>query len=103
MTTLLAAGIFALSGVQGNPRVQMAIENRGQMTIELYPAKAPKTVEHFLGLVKSGFYNGILFHRVESNPRPFICVAGDPLTKTLPLDDAKIGTGGSGQKVAFEK
>jgi cyclophilin family peptidyl-prolyl cis-trans isomerase len=56
-----------------------------------------------LSLVRSGFYSGIKFHRVESNPRPFIVVTGDPLTKTLPVNDARVGTGGSGTKVPFEK
>lgn len=73
------------------------------MTIELYPDKAPKTVEHFLGLVRSGFYDGVKFHRVENDPRPFIVVTGDPLTKSLSLDDSRIGSGGSGKKVPFEK
>jgi peptidyl-prolyl cis-trans isomerase B (cyclophilin B) len=38
--------------------------NYGAITIQLYPDKAPKTVENFLNYVKSGFYNGTLFHRV---------------------------------------
>ena len=36
----------------------------GKMIIELYPDKAPKTVENFLSYVDSGFYNGTIFHRV---------------------------------------
>ncbi|HEX6829326.1 MAG TPA: peptidylprolyl isomerase [Burkholderiales bacterium] len=36
----------------------------GAITLELDAAKAPKTVENFLGYVRSGFYNGTLFHRV---------------------------------------
>ena len=36
----------------------------GDITLELYPDKAPKSVENFLGYVKSGFYDGTLFHRV---------------------------------------
>jgi peptidyl-prolyl cis-trans isomerase A (cyclophilin A)/peptidyl-prolyl cis-trans isomerase B (cyclophilin B) len=39
----------------------------GDMTIELYPDKAPKTVENFLGYVNSGFYDGTIFHRVIDN------------------------------------
>jgi cyclophilin family peptidyl-prolyl cis-trans isomerase len=103
ITSVLAAGILAIAGLQAGPRVQVTVENKGQMTVELYPSKAPKTVDHFLGLVRSRFYDGVLFHRVENDPRPFIIVTGDPLTKSLPLDDARIGSGGSGQKVPFEK
>lgn len=46
-----------------NPRVQLTT-NLGEITIELFPAKAPKSVENFLGYVKDGFYDGTIFHRV---------------------------------------
>jgi peptidyl-prolyl cis-trans isomerase B (cyclophilin B) len=36
----------------------------GTITVELRPDKAPKTVENFLGLVRDGFYDGLIFHRV---------------------------------------
>ena len=36
----------------------------GKIVVELRPDKAPKTVENFLSLVESGFYNGLIFHRV---------------------------------------
>ena len=39
----------------------------GEFTVELYPNKAPKTVENFLDYVKSGFYDGTVFHRVVDN------------------------------------
>jgi peptidyl-prolyl cis-trans isomerase B (cyclophilin B) len=38
--------------------------SKGNITLELYPDKAPKTVENFLQYVKSGFYDGTIFHRV---------------------------------------
>jgi|TARA_B110000037_G_scaffold175346_1_gene199875 cyclophilin family peptidyl-prolyl cis-trans isomerase len=41
--------------------------NRGNITIEVYPEKAPKTVENFKEYVKSGFYDGLIFHRIISN------------------------------------
>ncbi len=47
-----------------NPIVRIHVRNLGVMTAELYPEKAPKTVENFVGLVKSGFYSGLIFHRV---------------------------------------
>lgn len=95
--------VVATASVALAQKVEMVIENRGRMVIQLYPDKAPKTVAQFLSLVDSGFYNGVRFHRVVNTPRPFIIVTGDPLTKTLPLNDPKIGTGGSGQKIPFEK
>ena len=47
-----------------NPIVKIHVRNLGVMTAELYPDKAPKTVENFIHLVKSDFYNGLIFHRV---------------------------------------
>ena len=49
-----------------NPKIKIVVRDFGEMTAELYPDKAPKTVENFLGLVKSGFYSGLIFHRVIS-------------------------------------
>ncbi len=104
MTTLLATLAIGLTpATVDTPRVEMTIQDRGRVVMELYPDKAPKTVEHFLGLVRSGFYNGIKFHRIENNPRPFVVMTGDPLTKSLAINDPRIGTGGSGTKVPFEK
>ena len=44
--------------------VIIEMENGGVMTAELYPETAPKTVENFIKLVKEGFYDGLIFHRV---------------------------------------
>jgi len=46
-----------------SPRVKLQT-NQGDIVITLDAEKAPKTVENFLGYVKSGFYNGTIFHRV---------------------------------------
>lgn len=45
------------------PKVAMKT-SMGEIIVELYPEKAPKTVENFLAYVKSGFYNGTVFHRI---------------------------------------
>jgi peptidyl-prolyl cis-trans isomerase B (cyclophilin B) len=47
----------------GNPQVVLET-SKGAITIELYPDKAPKTVENFLSYVKAGHYDGTVFHRV---------------------------------------
>ena len=44
--------------------VIIEMENGGVMKAELYPETAPKTVENFIKLVKEGFYDGLIFHRV---------------------------------------
>lgn len=63
---LLAMGVLlTLNGVAfaANPTVEIQT-NHGSIQLELYPEKAPKTVENFLTYVKDGFYNGTIFHRV---------------------------------------
>ena len=47
-----------------NPKVKITVKNFGTMTAELYPECAPATVENFVKLVKEGFYEGLIFHRV---------------------------------------
>ena len=49
-----------------NPKIKMTIRDFGEITAELYPDKAPKTVENFLSLIESGFFSGLIFHRVIS-------------------------------------
>ena len=47
-----------------NPIVTIEMENGGVMKAELYPDIAPNTVNNFISLVQSGFYDGLIFHRV---------------------------------------
>ena len=47
-----------------NPIVTIEMEDGGKMVAELYPDVAPNTVNNFISLVNSGFYNGLIFHRV---------------------------------------
>ena len=60
--------LAAVSPVAGaeNPKVILDT-TKGQITIELYPEKAPDTVKNFLAYVDAGFYNGTIFHRVIPN------------------------------------
>lgn len=50
-----------------SPVLVEMVTNKGTITLQLNPEKAPKTVENFLGYVKEGFYNGTIFHRVIDN------------------------------------
>lgn len=73
-----------------NPIVTFEMENGGLMTAELYPEVAPNTVNNFISLVKSGFYDGLIFHRVIPD---FMIQGGDP--------DGN-GTGGPGWSIRGE-
>ena len=60
----LCIGLLCSFGaLAANPVVEMKT-SQGTITLELYPEKAPKTVENFLKHVKSGHYKGTVFHRV---------------------------------------
>jgi len=59
----LAAMSLGLNAQAANPHFKV-VTNYGEMIIELYPDKAPKTVENFTRYVNNGFYNGTSFHRV---------------------------------------
>ena len=47
-----------------NPEITITMENGDQIRAELYPEIAPNTVNNFISLVKKGFYDGLIFHRV---------------------------------------
>ena len=55
--------------------VRIEMDNGAIIDIELYPDKAPKTVENFEKLVKAGFYDGLTFHRIIKG---FMIQGGDP-------------------------
>ena len=58
-----------------NPIVTITMDNGDVMKAELYPEIAPNTVNNFISLVKKGFYDGVIFHRVISG---FMIQGGDP-------------------------
>lgn len=63
-TSMLALLLTISSNVfAANPKVRMET-SKGTLIIELYPDKAPKTVENFLNYVNAGTYDGTIFHRV---------------------------------------
>ena len=58
-----------------NPVVTFTMENGDVMKAELYPDVAPNTVNNFVSLVKKGFYDGLIFHRIIAG---FMIQGGDP-------------------------
>jgi peptidyl-prolyl cis-trans isomerase B (cyclophilin B) len=70
----------------------------GSMEIRFFPDKAPKHVENFTTLAKSGFYDKTIFHRVIPG---FMIQGGDPNTKNE-QDKSRYGMGGPGHRVKAE-
>ena len=60
---VLSAAAASPGALAADPQVDLKT-NMGTIRLELYPAKAPKTVENFLQYVKDGHFNGTIFHRV---------------------------------------
>ena len=71
-------------------KIKIEMESGDKITLELYPDKAPITVENFLSLVQKGFYDGLIFHRVIPG---FMIQGGDP---------EGTGMGGSGKEIRGE-
>jgi len=72
------------------PIVTIEMEDGGIIKIELYPSKAPETVNNFISLINKGFYNGLIFHRTIPG---FMIQGGDP---------EGTGTGGPGYSIKGE-
>ncbi|SMB95265.1 peptidylprolyl isomerase [Desulfonispora thiosulfatigenes DSM 11270] len=73
-----------------HPKVEIVMKDGGKMIFELYPEIAPVTVENFVTLSKSGFYDGLKFHRIIKD---FMIQGGDPKGD---------GTGGSEKNIKGE-
>ena len=88
---LLAIMLLGVACAEANlPVATIEMADGGVMTLELYPDIAPNTVANFIELANSGFYDGVIFHRVISG---FMIQGGDP-TGT--------GMGGPGYAIAGE-
>ena len=87
-----ASGSSGASGGESGETimVQIEMENGGIIKLELYPDKAPITVDNFVSLVNEGFYDGLIFHRVIKG---FMIQGGDP---------EGTGFGGSEKKIKGE-
>lgn len=73
-----------------NPVAVIKVKGYGNIYVELYPEVAPNTVNNFISLANSGFYDGVIFHRVIED---FMIQGGDP--------DGN-GTGGPGYSIFGE-
>ena len=84
------------------PKIVFEIENFGTINAELYPEKAPATVENFLSLLRRGFFDGLIFHRViegfmiqgggydtDMNDRDAETIKGEFASNGFPQNDLK--------------
>jgi peptidyl-prolyl cis-trans isomerase B (cyclophilin B) len=97
---LLAVGSACVQAQTASGKAPQAIVETkfGSMEIRFFPDKAPKHVENFIKLAKSGFYDKTIFHRVIPG---FMIQGGDPNTKNE-KDKAQYGMGGPGHRVKAE-
>ena len=84
VAALVVAGILILPGLfqkgytpdnETDPIATITLQNGKKIIAELYPDKAPNTVANFVELAQSGFYDGVIFHRVIPG---FMIQGGDP-------------------------
>jgi len=88
------AGTKIISPVTSRVRL---VTTQGDIIIELFADSRPKTVQNFISLAESGFYNGVKFHRIIQD---FMIQTGDPLSKDDNWSDD--GTGGPGYTIEDE-
>src|SRR6266705_3106379 len=102
LTALVAAAVAEENKETSpmNPSSEVAVikTNEGEMVIEFWSDAAPKTVENFKKLARSGFYDGTTFHRIVKG---FMIQGGDPNSKD-PGKESSYGEGGPGYKIKAE-
>jgi peptidyl-prolyl cis-trans isomerase B (cyclophilin B) len=104
LLTILSLAALSVSCERKNPMESSSNEvaviktSEGEMVAEFWPDVAPKTVENFKKLARSGFYDDTAFHRIVKG---FMIQGGDPLTKD-PGQESRYGTGDPGYKLKAE-
>ncbi len=93
--------LTVVAAARADVRLVLSVEGRGDVAIRLLTDRAPKTCAQIERLANAGFYNGLRFHRVEKNPRPFLVEVGDPRSRN-DVQAPDLGSQGSGTKIPFE-
>jgi peptidyl-prolyl cis-trans isomerase B (cyclophilin B) len=96
---LITFGLYACGGNQmSNPTVAITVEGYDEpMVLELYYDKAPNTVENFINLANSGFYDGSSFHRIIED---FMIQGGIGSTTTCAIAGEFTNNGFSGNDIS---
>jgi len=102
---LLSSAVFAAeekkeekASVNTSGEVAVIKTSEGDMVVEFWTDAAPKTIENFKKLARSGFYNGTIFHRIVKG---FMAQGGDPTSKD-PAKENSYGMGDPGYKIKAE-
>jgi peptidyl-prolyl cis-trans isomerase B (cyclophilin B) len=95
--SILLVSLGNTSFAQSDNKLAVLETNLGTIVIEFFPDDAPNHVENFIGLAESGFYDGVLFHRIIPG---FMIQGGDP--NTIDGDPNTWGTGGPETSVDAE-
>ena len=102
---LLSGAVFAAeekkeekTSVNSSNEVAVIKTSEGEMVVEFWNDAAPKTIENFKKLTRSGFYNGTIFHRIVKG---FMIQGGDPNSKD-PAKESRYGQGDPGYKIKAE-
>ncbi len=113
IVTLAGVGWYLYSSAQAaayNAVVYAKLNTtQGQIEVELYQGKTPKTVANFVSLAQSGFYDNLVWHRIAKNPDVSVIQTGDPNTRNGGGNRTNVageccfwGAGGSSQTVPLE-
>jgi peptidyl-prolyl cis-trans isomerase B (cyclophilin B) len=95
--SLLLVGFGNYAFAQYDDKLVVLETNLGNITIDFFPNDAPNHVDNFIGLAESGFYDGVIFHRIIPG---FMIQGGDP--NTIHGDPSTWGTGGPSTSVDAE-
>ena len=95
--TLIFVTSLNESYAQSDDKLVILETSQGKIVIEFFPEDAPKHVANFMNLTETGFYDGVLFHRVIPG---FMIQGGDPNTRDS--DNSTWGTGGPSHSVEAE-
>ena len=95
--SLLLVSLGNSAFAQSDDKLAVLETNLGTIVIEFFPEDAPNHVDNFIGLTESGFYDGVLFHRIIPG---FMIQGGDP--NTIDGDPNTWGTGGPTTSVDAE-
>src|SRR6266853_2870184 len=105
LALLLSSAVFAAeekkdekTSMNASDEVAVIKTSEGDMVVQFWNDAAPKTIENFKKLARSGFYDGTIFHRIVKG---FMIQGGDPNSKD-PGKESSYGQGGPGYKIKAE-